>query len=136
MPIRSAPEYRFVHLWQTLGWIMVLAIVIGSLAPSRMVEPVLPEWNDKVIHVMAYGIVMFWFGMLDRTLWRQALWALGFVAMGVAIEFAQRETGYRDFEIADMAADAIGVALGWLLARTPAAGAIEWVEQRIRLGRF
>ncbi|MGC2520039.1 MAG: VanZ family protein [Burkholderiales bacterium] len=132
MSTGSARRYRFPRLWQVLGWIMVLAIVIGSLLPSKMLEPVLPDWNDKLIHIVAYGIVMFWFSMLDRALRRQALWALGFVAMGVAIEFAQRATGYRDFEIADMVADAIGVALGWVLAHTPAAGALEWVERRIR----
>jgi VanZ family protein len=40
-------------------------------------------------------------------------YALGFVAMGILIEFLQRMTGYRDFEVLDMVADAIGVLLGW-----------------------
>jgi hypothetical protein len=35
--------------------------------------------------------------------------------MGVAIEFIQPLTG-RNFELADMAADALGVALGWAAA--------------------
>lgn len=133
IPVRSAPEYRFLRLWQAFGWMMVLAIVAGSLVPSGVVEPVLPDWNDKLIHIVAYAIVMFWFGMLDRAARRQAWWALGFVALGVAIEFAQGATGYRDFEVGDMTADAAGVALGWAFARTPLAGAIEWAE---RLGGF
>jgi glycopeptide antibiotics resistance protein len=36
--------------------------------------------------------------------------------MGVALEFAQGATGYRSFEVLDMAANAAGVALGWGLA--------------------
>ena len=42
--------------------------------------------------------------------------AIGFIALGIALEFVQRWTGYRSFEVADMAADAAGVAVGWLIA--------------------
>ena len=43
------------------------------------------------------------------------------MALGIALEFAQRMTGFRMFEVADMVAGALGVTLGWLLAppRTP-----------------
>jgi len=43
-------------------------------------------------------------------------YACGFIAMGIAIEFLQRMTGYRNFEVADMLADAVGVGLGWAAA--------------------
>lgn len=125
----STPNYRFLRLWQALGWVMVLAIIAGSLLPPETVEPILPEWNDKLIHGSAYTSVAFWFAMLDRGPRRQALWALGFALMGVAIEFLQRATGYRDFEVADMATNAIGVTLGWGFARTPLVGLLEWVER-------
>jgi len=55
---------------------------------------------------------MFWFAFLYRRTPTRLAYAVGFVAMGVAIEFIQPYTG-RNFELADMAADAIGVALGW-----------------------
>jgi VanZ family protein len=32
--------------------------------------------------------------------------------MGIALEFAQRWLGYRSFEVADMVANTVGVALG------------------------
>jgi hypothetical protein len=46
---------------------------------------------------------------------------MGLIALGIAIEFAQRATATRMFEVSDMVAGALGVALGWLLAapRTP-----------------
>lgn len=58
---------------------------------------------------------MAWFAFLYRRTPTRALYAIGFVAMGVAIEFIQPSTG-RQFEISDMAADALGVALGWVAA--------------------
>ena len=58
---------------------------------------------------------MLWFAFLYRRAPTRAWYALGFVAMGIAIEFIQPYTG-RDFELADMLADALGVALGWGVA--------------------
>lgn len=58
---------------------------------------------------------MFWFAQLYVRAPVRAAYAVGFVAMGIALEFIQPRFG-RDFEVADMAADAIGVALGWIAA--------------------
>ena len=58
---------------------------------------------------------MFWFAFLYRCTPTRLGYAIGFIAMGVAIEFIQPLTG-RNFELADMAADALGVALGWAAA--------------------
>jgi hypothetical protein len=58
---------------------------------------------------------MFWFAFLYRRTPTRLGYAIGFIAMGVAIEFIQPLTG-RNFELADMAADALGVALGWAAA--------------------
>jgi glycopeptide antibiotics resistance protein len=49
--------------------------------------------------------------------------------MGVAIEYLQRMTGYRTFDVADMIANGIGAALGWGLAQTPLGNALDWVER-------
>jgi len=58
---------------------------------------------------------MFWFAQLYVRAPARLAYAVGFVAMGIALEFIQPRFG-RDFEVADMAADAIGVALGWIAA--------------------
>ncbi len=67
-------------------------------------------WGDKWGHMLAYLALMFWFGQLYPRDKLQRL-ALLFIIMGVAIEFVQKATGYRSFEIADMLADAVGVLL-------------------------
>jgi VanZ family protein len=59
---------------------------------------------------------MFWFCMLYRGPRTRLVYALGFIAMGIAIEFVQRWTGYRSFEVYDMIADALGVLFGWAVA--------------------
>ena len=59
---------------------------------------------------------MFWFCVVYRQPRTRLAYAIGFIAMGVAIEYVQGWTGYRNFEVNDMVADAIGVVLGWALA--------------------
>jgi VanZ family protein len=102
------------RLWLALGWAIVAAIVYGSVMHS---PPSLGfAQSDKLEHLGGYGLVMFWFCQLYRGRYARIGYALGFIAMGVGLEFVQRWLGYRSFEIADMVADAAGVALGWALA--------------------
>ena len=74
------------------------------------------EGGDKVGHLLAYGILMGWFCLLYRGLPARVSYAIGFAAMGVALEFAQGAVGYRLYDTADMAANALGVLLGWAIA--------------------
>jgi VanZ family protein len=94
-----------------MGWVLVGAIVWLSLTPEPP-HPVDFRLLDKLEHLTAYGALMFWFAFLYRRTRTRAAYAFGFIAMGIAIEFIQPYTG-RDFELADMLADALGVALGW-----------------------
>jgi hypothetical protein len=94
-----------------LGWAWAAAIAWLSLAPS--LPPVELAYGDKLGHLAAYGLLMFWFAQLYAV---RVLYAAGFVAMGVALEFLQAQTGYRSFELLDMAANALGVLIGWAAA--------------------
>jgi glycopeptide antibiotics resistance protein len=60
-------------------------------------------------------MLMYWFAQLYA---KRLFYALGFIAMGVALEFIQGMTPYRTFEYFDMVANAAGVLLGWALANT------------------
>lgn len=97
-----------------IGWLLVLLVIYLSLAPISIEVPV--EEGDKFGHVIAYAVLMLWFANLYETSNRRSMFAIGFVALGVVLEFVQGWTGYRTFEVADMAADAFGVAAGWALA--------------------
>ena len=93
------------------GWGLVAAIVWLSLTPQ---PPEIDfEAGDKLGHLAAYGILMLWFCVLYRRARVRAAYAIGFVALGIALEFLQESTGYRTFEALDIAANAGGVLLGW-----------------------
>ena len=102
------------RLWSSLGWIQVLLVIYLSLMPGIEALPV--EQGDKISHVLAYGVLMSWFANLYGELHERWLLAAGFIAMGIALEFVQRWTGFRTFEVADMMAGALGVAVGWVAA--------------------
>ena len=107
---------------------MVASIVVLSLIP---VEVDLGENRDKLAHAAAYGGLSFWFGMIFGRRGLQLGIAVGFAAMGVALEFLQGLTDYRSFEIADMVANAGGAGLGWCLVRTPLGSALTLAERWI-----
>jgi VanZ family protein len=108
---------RFHQLWLVLGWFWVALVIYLSLTPHP------PEISmmsgDKIGHMLAYLFLMLWFAQIYRSLGTRIQIAIGLVLLGVAIEFAQEQTGYRRFEVADMGADAIGVGIGLLLSFTP-----------------
>jgi len=109
------------------GWFYAAAIVWLSLSPS-LPDPGL-AYGDKLGHFAAYALLMFWFACLYRGLQVRIAYALLWIALGVALEFAQGATSYRSYELADMAANALGVLFGALAAlslpRAAAAGGKE-----------
>ncbi len=120
--------YLYRRIWLLLGWGMVAAIVVLSLIP---VEVDLGEGRDKLAHLVAYGGLSVWFGMIFDGRGRQLGIAVAFAAMGVALEFLQGLTDYRTFEVADMIANAVGAGLGWCLVQTPLRNGLAWLERWI-----
>ena len=117
--IDSSP-FKLSHrrTWIALGVTIIAAIWILSLIPNP--PQIGFEGEDKVGHVVAYGVMMLWWSQILIRSRDRLIIAAAFVTMGVLIEFVQRWTGWRTFEVADMIADAIGVAFGWCIACTPA----------------
>jgi VanZ family protein len=120
MPPPSTRANALRHAWLILGWCGVVGVIVMSLIPNPP-DFVPIEQGDKVEHIVAYGSLMFWFAQVYGALRTRAIVAGLLIALGIAIEYVQGWTGWRDFSYADMAADAAGVALGWLIAapRTP-----------------
>jgi VanZ family protein len=97
-----------------VAWLLaIVAVIVGSLlppdsAPIRTLDAL--PFSDKFDHMGMYALLAFLPALHEET---KAVWwmALGAVALGIALEFAQLYVG-RDFEIGDMIADALGVAVG------------------------
>jgi VanZ family protein len=67
--------------------------------------------NDKLLHFAAYMVLALLPAIHEpRRLVVAA--AVGAAALGAALEFGQLVSGWREFEIGDMAADAMGVCIG------------------------
>jgi hypothetical protein len=109
-PLRLAP------LWHAIGAALILLVIYQSLNHDP-IEITVVEGNMGG-HLIAYGTLMLWFSQMHTTLRGRLVCALGFVAMGLGLEFAQGMTDYRTFDLHDAAANSCGVALGWLLAPT------------------
>jgi len=93
---------------------MAATIVWLSLTPAPPKIDI--DEGDKLGHFAAYGSLMFWFCLLYARNGTRRAYAALWIVMGIALEFAQRETGYRNFEVFDMFANAIGVLIGWALS--------------------
>ena len=97
-----------------IGWGGAAAIVWLSLTPA---PPKLDfEHGDKLGHFLAYGVLMFWFCLLYLKTRVRILYAAGFIALGIGLEFIQGWLVYRTYDPLDMLANGIGVALGWTAA--------------------
>lgn len=107
-------KLRVRRLWLVVGWAFVMLVIYLSLTPVPIELPI--DQGDKLSHTLAYLVLMSWFANLYEGRVQRIGFAFGFILLGIGLEFIQRWTGYRSFEVADMLAGAAGVALGWLLA--------------------
>ena len=114
--------------WVVMGLLWVAIIVAGCFAPSQPDVGVLGF--DKVLHISAFAGLAFWFGAVYEKR-RHLLIAALLITLGLAIEIAQGQTGYRSGDMFDLIADTIGVALGIGLARTRLANALRYIEARV-----
>ena len=92
--------------FQILFYLLLLGVLVLSLLPIDQ-----PDFspNDKVNHLVAYGVLMVSGYLAHRHL---GLAALIVILFGVLVELLQGLTSYRMFSFADMVADCAGVALG------------------------
>ena len=122
-------KLRFPRLWLALGWLLCQLVIYLSLTPAPPDLGV--EQGDKIGHLAAYAGLMLWFSLLYYPFRQRLTIAIALVALGIGLEFAQRATGYRSFELADMAADALGVLIGLLFAPPRIPNLLLWLERRL-----
>jgi hypothetical protein len=103
------------HIFVAAGWALAALIVWLSVSP-RPIPLDEAGGGDKFGHGLAYAVLMLWFCLLYGAPRTRTGYALLWIAMGIGLEFVQRELGYRHYDVADMAANACGVLIGWALS--------------------
>ena len=109
----------FRAVWFGGACALIVAIIYLSVT-SHPVDLHIAS-GDKIGHVTAYAVATWWLAHLQRasaTRWASAAFL---IVLGITMEFVQLHLGYRTFEVQDIAANSIGVAIGWMLSppRTP-----------------
>jgi len=117
---RALDYLKLRRAWLVGGTAFVLLVIYLSLTPRPLEVPNVGPF--KAGHMVAYAWLMLWFAQLTRVRDR-ILIGVALALMGVGLEYLQDFTGHRTFAYSDMRDNAIGVAIGFLLALTPLGGA-------------
>lgn len=119
---------RFPRLWSFLGWLLVIAVIVGSLMPGQALQDV--RVDDKVMHAGAYFVLMVWFAGFYRHSAYPVI-ATVLLALGLALDLLQLLTDTRSFDWYDVAMNSSGVILGFVLSTLLLGGWCQRVEQRL-----
>lgn len=123
---------RLRTLWWSLGFALLALVTALSLLPIRGPDYDLPN-SDKLNHALAYVVLMLYFGQLVGTAVRPRVVVTGaLISFGIAIELLQSMLPPRTAELADLAANLTGMAIGWLLLPTALGRTLSAIEQRLR----
>lgn len=102
-----------MRLFLRLAAAAVLLVLLAlMLAPGGTIETGGLVW-DKAAHFIAFGLILWSFGVLFRRLPRIGA-ALLAIALGAAVELVQGQIG-RDASWGDLLADVLGVATALLI---------------------
>ncbi|MBU2953190.1 VanZ family protein [Marinobacter sp. F3R08] len=107
--LTSLLNYR--PFWRAAFVLSVLAI--GFLATTSTAYPISSSSSDKLNHLIAFLELT----ILTRLAWPElrAIWfAPVLLGFGLGIELIQSNLPYREFSLADLAANAAGVTIGLL----------------------
>ena len=122
--------------WVALGAVLMAAVAALALLPAarqlNAMALALPQ-GDKLLHVLAFAMLMGWWGNLYHRARQRLGVAAACLVFGLLIECAQWPHDPEDASVWDLAADALGLALGALLLRTPLAGVLARAERWLGL---
>jgi VanZ family protein len=118
-------------LWWSLGFMLVALITALSLLPIRGPDLNIPS-GDKLNHAIAYVVLTLYFGQLVGTaLRRRLLLIAALIVYGISIEGLQSMLPPRSAELADLAANLTGMAIGWRLLSTPLGRVLDRIDSRV-----
>lgn len=127
MDVQTSGRLRW-HAW----WVLLGVLIMGwtlwmALTPDPGITLAFP-YGDKLLHATTFCCLMGWWGNVYRERRPRGWTALGCLAFGVFIEFAQWLDPPRDADAYDVIADGIGILVALLLLRTPLARVLAGVE--------
>ncbi|MFV8569774.1 VanZ family protein [Marinobacter sp. SBS5] len=102
---------RMTRLWQVVLFLSLAAILY--LATTSQSYPITSSANDKINHLIAFAELT----IVTRLAWPRLSfywYAPALLGFGFTLEAIQATLPYRDFSLADVLADALGIAIGML----------------------
>ena len=117
--------------WKAGGCLLVFLVILLSLVPLPP-HQVSVAYADKLEHGFAYGLLSLWFCQVYVSALSRLIVIVSLAGLGAGLEFLQEGTGYRTFDVWDMAANCIGVLFGFLLVRTPLGRLFVLIETALR----
>lgn len=118
---------KHLRLYIALGGLYLGALVYLTLSTAPPQGPDLPM-ADKWAHLAGYFLLMGWFGQLAVERRLRANLALSFMVLGAVLEVLQGLGGVRQMELADAAANALGVWLGHTATQGPLGRLLQRIE--------
>jgi hypothetical protein len=98
-----------IGLW-VIAWFVVTVLLLMPVPGG------VPEGTDKVVHFLIFAGMAFGAVSFSHRAGQLSGLALLTLAGGTALEFAQRLTTWRTFDLTDAAANALGATSGFALA--------------------
>ncbi len=125
--MQQSARLRWHRAWVALGGAIMLWILWMALRPDPGITlDVL--YGDKWLHATTFCCLMGWWGNVYRDRRARGWAALGCLAFGVFIEFAQWLSPPRDADALDVLADGVGILVALPLLRTSLASVLASVE--------
>ena len=105
--------HLLAHASRWLFWFAMAATLLLSLLPPSGIPPALTFW-DKAQHALGF-VVLAWLALASGMRTQRVL--VGLLLWGAVIELLQSLTSWRQGDVWDWVADAVGVLMGCLLYR-------------------
>ena len=122
-------DFRFPRFW--LGFWIALQILVfaACVAPLEdMSMPVPFSFGDKLLHEISYFVLAGYASMLFASRRAFLLAIAGLFLLGVVIEGVQAFLPWRSADPRDVLANVLGLLAGGLLAWTPLAYGLRWLD--------
>ena len=118
MMAETNPDLRYRKLWLFIGYALIALVVYLSLTSSPVhIDTELP-YQDKLLHVLAYFGLTFWFLQIYHIRRHRFVWVVIFTGLGLLLEVLQGFDPNRYSEAGDMLANALGVVAAVMLSTT------------------